>query len=154
MVYKKSWPLAFLISFILILMILIFALSKQKDQVNFAYVQANDKMYQVEVVSSGRDLYKGLSNRESVCFDCGMLFSFSDLAQRNFVMRDMMFPLDIIFLNDNQVINIYKNLEPEGNSPKNIYSSLMPANYVLELNAGQADLINLQIGDKVKILKK
>jgi uncharacterized membrane protein (UPF0127 family) len=80
-----------------------------------------------------------------------MLFVFSDSSERSFVMRNMRFPLDIIFINNNVVTKIYRDLPPEGNDPKNIYSSDGPADMVLELNAGEANRLNLQEGEEINI---
>jgi len=102
-----------------------------------------------EVVSSPAALYRGLSGRAELCRDCGLLFNFSGSAEREFVMRDMRFPLDIIFINGGQIINIAANLEPEGNNPQHIYRSTGPVNQVLEVNSGSAERLGFKIGDRV-----
>jgi len=109
----------------------------------------NDKKISVEIASSDNDQYRGLSNRESLCEDCGMLFNFSDYDERTFVMRDMKFPLDIIFINDNKIINIAPGLAPEGNKPTHTYSSQGKASRVLEVNGGYCKKNNIKIGDKI-----
>ena len=58
---------------------------------------------------------------------------------------------DIIFIRDNKIINIHKNLEPEGKNYKGRYSSDGPANYVLEINAGLSDTFGIKKGDDVFI---
>ena len=93
--------------------------------------------------------YMGLSFRESMCKKCGMLFPFEGKKEHSFVMRDMMFPLDIIWIDDNKIVKIDKNLEPEGHETKNIYRSGQPINNVLELNGGFTDKYNIKVGDTV-----
>jgi uncharacterized membrane protein (UPF0127 family) len=109
----------------------------------------NEKKINIEIASSDNDQYRGLSNRESLCDNCGMLFNFSDHDERTFVMRDMKFPLDIIFINDNKIINIASDLAPEGNKPTRTYSSQGKANRVLEVNGGYCDKNSIKVGDKI-----
>ncbi len=104
-----------------------------------------------ELSLSNKSHYLGLSNRESLDDNMTMLFIFKDKAKRTFVMRDMDFSLDIIFLSDNKIIDIYKNLEPEGHEPKNHYLSSNLSDMVLEVNAGLAEKYNLKINDYIMI---
>jgi hypothetical protein len=145
---KKIWLIA-IILFILTTVCLIFYF-KQLDKNflnNSQSVSINKKVIKVELASGAVSQYRGLSRRESLCADCGMLFIFPDKQIRTFVMRNMNFPLDIIFIADGKIINIEKNLEPEGNSPAKIYQSATPANGVLELNGGYCEKYNIIVGD-------
>ena len=45
-------------------------------------------------------------------------------------MRNMNFPLDILFIDDDKIINIAADLPPEGSEPVNIYVSGAAVNYV------------------------
>lgn len=101
----------------------------------------------LEIVKTPGDLYKGLSGRETLCDDCGMLFVFPDHDQRSFVMRDMNFPLDIIFLDSGRIIKIYRNVPPEGSLPQARYDSISPSDRVLELKAGKAFELGLKEED-------
>ncbi len=103
-----------------------------------------------EAVNDTASEYRGLSDRASLCATCGMLFMFNDAAPREFVMRNMEFPLDIIFINQHKIIKIAANLPPEGESPKIIYASDGSADAVLEVNAGYTTKHNLKIGDYVE----
>jgi hypothetical protein len=95
--------------------------------------------------------YQGLSGRESLCPDCGMLFTFPSRSAQTFVMRKMNFPLDIIWISGEKVTKIDENLLPEGSEPKKHYESPGPVDYVLEVNAGFSKASNLKINDIVKI---
>lgn len=106
---------------------------------------------EVELAISNLAHYKGLSDRESLDYGKGMFFIFNNSSYLNFVMRRMNFPLDIIFINDNKILNIYKNLEAEGIVTKNNYKSLGLSNMVLEVPAGYSDIYNLEIGDNILI---
>jgi uncharacterized membrane protein (UPF0127 family) len=151
---KNNYFKAFKLIFGLIILILITSLlfknyNKDNEQVKNNYVKIKGREFLVEIAQTPDKHYQGLSFRESICGDCGMLFIFPEKTERTFVMRNMLFPLDIIFIEDETVVNIYKNLEPEGSFPKFYYKSFTPVNRVLELNAGLADELNLQTGDKI-----
>lgn len=110
------------------------------------FVILNGHQINLELAVTEDEQYQGLSNRESLPADTGMLFVFAKSAEHNFVMRDMKFPLDIIWLKDNVVVDIKENLPPEGHETKMVYTSKSPANKVLEINAGQAKAWGLKTG--------
>ncbi len=114
-------------------------------------VKINQKLIKAELVSTPRAQYEGLSNRSYLCPNCGMLFNFSSSKEREFVMRNMRFPLDIIFINNQHIIKISANLAPAGARPKIIYKSGGPANQVLELNANYSAKQGIKVGDEVSI---
>ena len=64
-------------------------------------------------------------------------------------MRNMNFPLDIIFIADEKIVKIYHNLEPEGSDPQKVYSSEGPVDYVVELRGARARDLNLEEGDEI-----
>lgn len=113
---------------------------------NFVTWNLGNKTISLEISDTPQEHYLGLSNRDSLCPDCGMLFVFEDLNDQSFVMRNMNFPLDILFIRDGRIVKIYKNLAPEGSAPTTIYSSGEPVNYVLELNAGKTSELGLEEG--------
>lgn len=105
----------------------------------------------VEIADTDEKRYQGLSNRENLCPDCGMLFVWPEKAERAFVMRDMKIKLDIIWINNGKVVKIDENLAPEGSLPINLYKSPGPVDYVLEVNAGFTKKNNIKVNDPVKI---
>ena len=113
----------------------------------------NDKTVNIEVAENESQWYTGLSNRESICSDCGMYFMFPYKDKLDFVMRDMKFPLDIIFIDGDKIINIAENLAPEGNNPTKIYSSVGAADGVLEVNGGFSNQYGIKAGDIIKDIK-
>lgn len=119
----------------------------------FQTIEINDRIIKVEIADTAELRYRGLSERKSLCEDCGMLFIFPDKAARTFVMRNMNFPLDIIWIDGDEIKKISKNLPPEGENPAIIYSSEFPVNYVLEVNGGYTDKNAIFTGDKVVINK-
>ena len=91
----------------------------------------------------------GLSGHAPLADDQGMLFIFDQKTVQSFWMKDMLFPLDIIWLDQDKIVKISKNLPAEGHQPKNIYRSDLPVDRVLEITAGLSNNLNLKVGDKV-----
>ncbi len=90
----------------------------------------------------------GLSGRENLANDKGMLFVFEKVGNYGFWMKDMKFSIDILWLNDSfKVVGIEKNVAistfPE------IFGQNYFAKYVLELPAGFSIKNNIKIGDKI-----
>lgn len=111
------------------------------------------KTFSVDVADTVYTQAKGLSNRQSLGYNEGMLFIFKDVDIHGFWMKDMLFPIDIIWMDENLKINhIEKSLSPE-TYPK-VFSPEAPAKYVLEIASGQADLLKVKIGDVVEFVDK
>jgi uncharacterized protein len=89
-----------------------------------------------------------LGGRQSLPADDGMLLEFSKSATRCIWMRDMQFPLDIVWLNgDKQVVHIEESVSPR-TYPRQ-YCPPTPAKYVIELNAGTAQTTQITEGQKL-----
>jgi len=94
----------------------------------------------------------GLSGKASLNND-GMLFIFENAGNYGFWMKDMNFPLDIIWINSNfEIVGIEKDLYPE-TFPK-LFGQNYFAKYVLEISAGNSQKNNINIGDKIIFFKK
>ncbi|NCB20329.1 MAG: DUF192 domain-containing protein [Clostridia bacterium] len=135
---------------ILVLLIVIsFTLYLAQDREQGLEVEIANCKFKTELAKTAQAHYQGLSNRESMKKNEAMLFLFKNKKVRNFVMRDMYFPLDIIYIRDNQVVNLYQNLIPEGSEPKNMYESSTEVDAVLEINAGLSEYCSIKPGSKV-----
>ncbi len=95
------------------------------------------KPIDVEIAETSQEQFAGLSGRDSLCDDCGMVFLYSQARIQKFTMRGMKFPLDIIFIRDGRITEMVQNVPfPQpGELPVNI-NSRDPADMVLEVNAG------------------
>lgn len=102
-----------------------------------------------EVVDTDLMRQRGLMFRERLSENGGMLFVFDKLARYSFWMKNMLIPLDIIWINqDKTIVEITKNVLPcEKDCPSIIPATL--CQYVLEVNSGFADKNQLKVGDKV-----
>lgn len=120
------------------------------------HVIINNYTIAVEIADEFNEWQQGLSDREILAENKGMLFVFSDKQVRCFWMKNMNFALDIIWLDDNlpaqtgKIIKIDKDVQPEGEKPSRRYSSMVPIDYVLEVNAGWCDKYKIKVGDEVK----
>jgi len=118
-----------------------------------AYLTVRDMTFEVEVVDSLDDQIKGLSWRESLEEDEGMLFIYDISKKRRFWMKDMKFGLDIIFINDGIVVDIVLDLPaPVGDEEPMGYTSKEVSDMVLEVNAGVVDKYGVEVGDGVDIV--
>lgn len=94
----------------------------------------------------------GLSGRKDLNDNEGMLFVYETKTVPIFWMKDMLFPIDIIWIEDNYVVNISKNAPAPapGTSDASLprYAPLKPINYVLEVTAGFSDKNNIEPGDQ------
>lgn len=92
--------------------------------------------YTLETVTTDAEQDKGLSGRRSLAKDKGMLFVFKAEDKHCFWMKDMRFPLDIIWLDsEHRVVHVEQNVSPD-TYPNAICPSENSV-YVIELNAGQ-----------------
>lgn len=118
-------------------------------------VEVSNQTFNVEVADSDAERMKGLSKRKSLSDNSAMLFVFESKNKYSFWMKEVEFPLDIIFISDDTIVEIVKNAPPQkelkGSLP--IYTPQKEANYVLEIKGGLSDKYGIKDGDKVKINK-
>lgn len=102
-----------------------------------AVVQTPDSRIRVELADNQAELLRGLSGRSCIGDNQGMLFVFQRPGFHHFWMKEMNFPIDIVWLDENKkVIEVTAELSPE--TYPNTVTSSRPASYVLELGAGVA----------------
>ncbi|MEI6528720.1 MAG: DUF192 domain-containing protein [bacterium] len=113
-------------------------------------VSVKKNTWVVEIVKSELARENGLSNRLVLRQQQGMFFVFDAMDKHLFWMKNMLFPLDIIFIDDQwKIVEIDSNVA--SNSYPNSFGGKVKSQYVLEINAGEAELYNLKIGDKVSL---
>ncbi len=101
----------------------------------------------VETAQTPKQWEKGLSDRDGLTGIDGMLFIFPQYHVPVFWMKDMHFPLDMIWLSNGLVVDITRNA-PVGTSDKlPTYSPRQPINMVLEVDAGWTEANGVNIGD-------
>lgn len=110
-------------------------------------LEYGEKCFELEVADTNQTRKLGLSSRDSLAKNNGMLFVFEAPSEQCFWMKDMRFDLDIIWTDESKRINkIEKNVSPSS-YPESFCAA--ETKYVLEFNAGFAELYGLKVGDEL-----
>lgn len=117
-------------------------------------VKIKEKTFNVSLAKSKEQLMVGLSKTNKLDENKGMLFIFDKKDYHAFWMKDMKFPIDIIFIDDTKVVDIAHAAQPlkEGESVlgSQIYKPQKKANRVLEINSGLANKYGIKASDTVE----
>lgn len=102
----------------------------------------------IELADSGSERERGLSGRAELRPGSGMLFVFEEDAQPSFWMKDMRFPIDIMWISaDGVVVDIDQGLAPE--TYPQTFTPDSPVRYVLEVPAGFSEAHGITTGSKL-----
>jgi len=105
----------------------------------------------IEIADTDYDVQTGLMYRNSMQDNQGMLFVFPTMRERFFYMKNTRIPLDLIYLDDKKtIVSFQENASPLDESS---LPSVVPAQYVLEVNAGLAEKWLLEVGDTMQFTK-
>jgi len=117
--------------------------------VDTARVCCKDACVQAEIARSEGERARGLMFRETLGPAEGMFFVFDQQLRHSFWMKNMNFPLDLIWINQDKVIvDITRDAQPCAGSCESL-APVDAAKYVLEVNAGFALKNNIQTGDRI-----
>jgi uncharacterized membrane protein (UPF0127 family) len=107
----------------------------------------------VELAHSLTERAHGLSGRETLSRDSGMLFIFPQKDYQTFWMKGMNFDLDFIWIADDRVVEIMQNVpKPKGTLPDEalpVYRSTVPVEAMIEVNSGFVQKNGIKVNDKV-----
>lgn len=93
-----------------------------------------DTGYRVHIADSPFEQMRGLMGRSNLGFREGMLFVYSQDRQVAFWMKNVSFPLDMIFFDRcGRVIQIHENAQPDDTTT---IASVAPVRAVLEIRGG------------------
>ncbi len=107
-----------------------------------------DAVFSVEVVRSQSEQRRGLGYRDVLCAKCGMLFLFDRADYHGIWMKGMRFPIDILWIRDDRVVFVEKNVSEQDQLSVFVPSEV--ADRVLELNAGSCEKFGITVGDVVR----
>ena len=118
-------------------------------------VRIGDATYKVDMSVLPKERQQGLSGRMQMERDSGMLFVFEEEQQLYFWMKEMHFPLDIIWIDGEcRLLEVAADVPtPPPNASNDEIpraQSPSPARYVLEVHAGEAARKGLKQGDTVE----
>jgi len=95
----------------------------------------------------------GLMQRENIAKDTGMVFIFDKPVIQKFWMFNTLIELDIIFVKNNKIIYLEKNLPICRKKPCPVYGPDDYFDYAIELNSGDIERLNIKLSDQVKLLR-
>ena len=115
------------------------------------YVEIRGKQIAVEIADSRAEQEKGLGERDSLEWGKGMYFSYARPGFFGFWMKGMRFSIDIVFLREGRIVELYPQVpfEKNGNGPTIRPRSLVDG--VLEVPAGFAAANGWQVGDRLSL---
>ncbi len=101
----------------------------------------------IEIADTEYETQTGLMYRKSMADNRAMLFVFPDVAMHSFYMKNTEFSIDIIFIDEDlKVASFTDRAKPFDETG---ISSVVPIQYVLEINAGLREKWQLQVGDSI-----
>ncbi|MGI8423807.1 MAG: DUF192 domain-containing protein [Chloroflexota bacterium] len=109
----------------------------------------------LEVARTDLERQKGLGGHAPLNETDGMLFVFDSPAFHSFWMKGMLFPLDLMWIENGVVVHIERDAPhhapetPDLRLP--IYAPAAPATYVLEVNAGFGARYGIGVGTPVEL---
>lgn len=105
----------------------------------------------IEIAENDLDRAQGLMWRKSMEPSQGMLFIMDAMEEQSFWMLNTYIPLDIIFVDENlKIVKIREFTEPQSLEP---VTSELPAQYVVEVNAGFCEQHEIQEGDRIQFTR-
>jgi uncharacterized membrane protein (UPF0127 family) len=141
------------VTVIVFIIVLVFSLkSVEAPKETISLVQIGKMDVKVELAVTKEEQVKGLSGRESLSEDSGMLFIFPKPSKYYFWMKDMHFPIDIVWINENKEI-IYIKQDAQPDDFLETYGPEQDSSYVLEVVSGFIEKHKVKVGDKVLFQK-
>lgn len=129
------------------------AVDCQTTSFDEAILKVGEHEVSVFIADTKEERTKGLSGCTNLPENSGMYFVFSEPQPAAFWMKNMLLPLDIIWIKDEHVIGIEKNVPPpQPNTPDDeliIYSSPGEVDRVLELPAGASERFGIEPGTSI-----
>jgi uncharacterized protein len=117
-----------------------------------AQIKMTDRVtVDLEIANTEVEKFKGLRHRSTLAKSRGMLFAFSPPQPVVFTMEDVQVPLDIVYIKDAEILAISSNTPLCGSKPCPEYHSKDPVDYVLEVNAGLMNQLDLSDGNQISI---
>lgn len=111
-------------------------------------VEIGGETIQVETADTPQARERGLSGRSALLENQGMLFVFSEDGIHSFWMKDMNFPIDILWISaSREIVYIKENASPDDYPAT--YAPDKEARYVLEVAAGFVEKYGVRIGDRI-----
>jgi len=98
------------------------------------------KRFVIDLARTPKEWVKGLSGRTELSEGHGLFFVYQTVEPRSFWMKGMLFPIDIIHIDESsKVVHVERTIPPiRPNDELKLYPSRVPIKYALEVNAGES----------------
>jgi len=109
----------------------------------------NGRAFSLEVASDAASRGLGLGGRSALADDSGMLFVFPREGFHRFWMKDVSFPLDLLYITSDATIVDIQRMEPEPGVPDadlTIYGPPVEVLLAMEINGGLAQSLGIEVG--------
>ena len=117
-------------------------------QVAFPEASGNPKV-EVELVTTEKEIQRGLMYRRTMAEDHGMLFRLDERRDHTFWMHNTCMPLDMLFVDDDgMIVGIVEGAAPLTDTTRSVGC---PSSFVLETNAGWTRRHGVRAGQKLGI---
>lgn len=118
-------------------------------------ITIGEKQLHVSLAATHEEKTHGLSGCASLPENSGMLFPYNPAEPVAFWMKDMLMPLDIVWIREGKVIGIEHNIPTPapGTSIQDLppYTSPGPIDAVLEIKSGGAGEYGIEIGSDIVV---
>lgn len=135
---------------------------KEEDKTKYEKVIIAEQEFKLEIASDFATRAKGLSGRDKLDEDKGMIFIYRRADQHSFWMKDCLIDLDIMYLNSRGIIVAMHEMKKEPPRGENEtmaqydrrlkrYPSRRAAQYVIELQKGMNKKLKLKVGQTIEL---
>ena len=119
--------------------------------------ELTDTFYASNSMAKDESLFAGDEDEDGGKFflsdEKGMLFIFDDMGYPAIWMKDMLFPIDIAWLDsDFRIVDIAADVSPQ--TYPTVFRPELPAKYVLEVNAGFFASRGVKEGDTLRLVER
>ncbi len=129
-----------------------FGLSRPAPAAREAVIR--EQVFKIEIADTAVSRMQGLSGRKDLDEQNGMLFVFKKPDKYGFWMKDMLFPIDIVWISGDRVAGFAESVLPESSrapSDLEIYYPPEPVDKVLEISAGLVKKYGFKAGNIIEI---
>jgi uncharacterized membrane protein (UPF0127 family) len=149
---RQVWLLAIILFFIAgaVILIRFGALSGGNESTIPVRIEAQQVELRLSVARTTEDKARGLSGRDFLEPNTGMIFVFEQDDYYGIWMKDMKFPIDVIWLDDlKNIVDVKEGLLPD--TYPTVFYPMALARFVVELESGFIETHQIIVGDHFDI---